>query len=239
MSPRRPVILLLVLGGTLLLTNPVWLFPNEGDTKYTYERSTIRVENGTLTYSGAGIPDFTEENSLTSVGCQPNDDEQPRACAFDHHLVTHDPITVPGRPGGVIAPEFVRLDGSYYRRIRRINRSGRTDTGIHDVERVTPQTVLTESAVNLSSQTNTDTDRLPLRVAITGDTVRSFEDLDEAQLGRIYQSNGSYYTVIVTDEKSIDHGLTFLRYELPRYLLMGVGGLFLGGALLGYLRERI
>ena len=205
----------------------------------TRDRSTILVEDGPLTYSGVHGPGFAEENSLTAVGCQPNDDEQPRACAFDHHLVRHDPITVPGRPRGTIAPEFVRIDGSYYRRIHRINRSGGTDTGIHAVEHVTPQMILSESTVTLSGQTSTDSDRLPLRVAITGDTVRSFEDLDEAQLGRIYRSNGSYYTVVVSDERFIDHGLTLLRYELPRYLQMGLGVLLLAGALFDNGRPHI
>jgi hypothetical protein len=239
MLPRKAVTLLLVIGGTLLLTNPVWLFPHVGETQYTYERSTVTVENGTFTYAGATVPEFAEENSLTAVGCQPNDDEQPRACAFDHHLVSHDPITVPWRPSGVIAPEFVRVDGSYYRRIHSRHGSGGTDTVVHDVERVPPRTILSESAIDLSGQTSTDSDRLPLRIGISGDTVRSFEDLEETQLGRIYRSNRSYYTVVVTDERAIDHGVVLLRYELPRYLLVGVGVLLLTGALLSYLRGRL
>lgn len=238
MSPQRRTFVLLVVGGLLLVTNPLWLLPHEGETEYTYERSEILVENGTLTYDGAGVLGFSEENSLNPVGCQRYDDEQPRACAFDHHLVSHEPVTVPGRPWGVLDPEFVRLDDGYYRRIHRITGSGENRTGTHDVERVTPETVLAESAVNLSGGSGAGSDDLPLavQIAVTGETRTSFEDLDEDQLGTVYRYDGSYYTVVGTDDRSVDRGLTYLRYELPRYLLASVGVLLLVGALFVYSR---
>lgn len=239
MSPRS-LALLLIISGIVLVTNPVWLVPHEGDTEYTYERSEIRIENGVLTYSGKNGVGSAEENSLNPVGCQAYDDEQPRACAFDHHLASHDPVTAPAGSLGVIDPEFVRLDGGYYRRIHRLNRTGENRTLIHDVDRVTPQTVLAESAVNLSGHTGGVSDRLPLavQIAITGDTTTSFTDLDEARLGDIYRYNGSYYTVVVTGERVIDHGLAALRYELPRYLLASVGVVVFGGGLFISMRER-
>lgn len=229
MSPQRLAILL-VIGGLMLATNPAWLFPHEGDTRYTYRRSEIRVENGTFEYAGEEIHGFAEQNSLNPVGCQPNDDEHPRACAFDHHLLTHESVTVPGQPSS-LEPDFVRLNGTYYRRLHHINGSDGTYTGTYDVKRVTPETILTESALELSRQSGSVSDALLLRVAATGDSVTTFEDLDEEELGTVYRINGSYYTVVGTNERIIDHGLTFLRYELPRYLLVGVGVLLVVGAL--------
>lgn len=238
MSPQKRTILL-AIGGLVLLTNPLWLFPHEGTAQYTYERSDIAVENGTFEYDGEDLPGFAEENSLNPVGCQPHDDDQPRACAFDLHLVTRDPVTVPGRPEGVFGAEFVRLDGTYYRRIHRVTGSGGNYSGTHDVEPVTPQTILAESAVNISGHASPVSDdlRLEFRIAVTGDSVTSFEDLDENDLGNVYRQNESYYTVVATNQRFIDHGLTFLRYELSRFLLMGIGFVLFIGALFVRTRE--
>lgn len=140
----------------------------------------------------------------------------------------------------MIDPGFVRLDDSYYRRIHQLNGSGPNRTLIHDVERVTPQTVLAERAVNLSGHPGVVSDDLPVadQIAITGDTRMSFEDLDEDRLGDIYLVNGSYYTVVVTDERVIDHGLAALRYKVPRYLLVSIGVVLIGWGLFISMRER-
>lgn len=231
MSPHRPVRILLVIGGLALLLNPVWLVPHEGQTQYTYERSEILVENGTFAYDGKAILGFAEVNSLNPVGCQSNDDEQPRACAFDSSLVDSGPVTVPNDYRGEIQPEFVRLGDAYYRRVHITNESSEDRVVRHDVERVTPQTVLSDSALNISDPSRFADLGLEPRIAATGETVTSFESLDEEDLGRIYRLNRSYYTVVGTDEKVIDHGLGLLQYELPRYLLMGVGLVLLVGVL--------
>lgn len=230
MLSQTPKILLLVIVGVLLLTNPLWLFPNEGATKYTYERAEITVENGIFAYHGADIPDFAEENSLSRVGCQHVDD-QARACAFDQHLGNHGPITVAWEGQGTTRPEFIRLADAYYRRIHRLNRS--SETVAYDVERVSPRTVLAEAATNISGVSTSPSADLPLafRIAVTGETVTSFEEPDRTELGRVYQLNGSYYTVVRTDESHIVHGPDVLRYETPRSILVIVGGLLLLGAL--------
>lgn len=229
MSARRPALVFFAIG-VLLLTNPLWLFPHEGDIRYTYERSEIVVENGTLTYDGKGVVEFAEENSLDPIECQSYDDEQPRACSFDSHLATRGAATVPDDFRGRIEPEFVRIDEAYYRRVHSQNESA--DTGVtHDVERVTARTVLAESATNISGLSNAFAADLELRVAVSGDTVTSFEDLSGDELGNIYRRDGSFYTVVGTDEKTIDHGLPFHPFELSRYALMVVGLVFIVGVL--------
>lgn len=237
MSPRRLALLLVAIGGVLLVANSLWLFPNEGDTRYTYERSEVRIADGTLQYDGADLPGFAEENSLNPVGCQVRDDEQPRACAFDRHLVTHGPVTVPRQSPSVIQPDFVSLDGTLYRRTHRSDGPAENATVTHDVERVSPEVVLEESARPLSMSSPLS-DTLPYRVAISGDTVTSTVDLDETDLGDVYRLDESYYTVVATDREHVDHGLTWLRYERSRYLLSGVGTVLVVGAIVVYRRNR-
>ena len=228
MSPRRPTVALLVVASLLLITNSLWLFPHEGETRYTYERSEVTVENGTLAYHGRGATGFGT-NNLNPVGCQPGDGQGGRVCAFDRHLVDHPPVTVPREQLGSARPEFVRIDGAYYRRIHRANFSSDPPTVTHDVERVEPRTVLAESALNLSGSTESPPDDSPLelRVAVSGDTTTSYELLGPDELGDVYRLNGSYYTVVRTDEVLVDHGLDPLRYESSRLPLAVVGLLLL------------
>lgn len=223
MSPRRTIALLVVLVGVLLLTNPIWLFPHEGDRRYTYERSAIEIEHGSLEYAGADVSGFWERNALTPIACQFHEDEQPRACAFDYHLVDHGPITA-GNLLPHVEPDFARLRGDYYRRI--VNQSVTDENlNIHDVEQVSPRTVLAESAVNVTGISTSEDIVVPLEweIAITGETRSTFEELEEDELGRIFLKNGSYYTVVGTDEVTVDHGLMYLRYEVPRLMLMILG----------------
>lgn len=234
MFPPRPTTFLLVVAGLLLATNFLWLFPHEGETRYTYERSAVGVENGTLTYDHRNALGFDEENNLDAVGCEPDDGEGERACSFDHYLVDEGPVTIPaGQRLGHVRPEFVQLDGEYYRRIHRANESSDPPTVAHDVERVTPWTVLAESAVNVSNDSRPAPEytSIQTRVAVTGDTVTSYERLDEDELGTIYRQDGSYYTVVVADETPVSRGLDPLRYEMPRALLAIIGGLVVVGAL--------
>lgn len=234
MVSRNTITALLVVGGLLLVTNPLWLYPNAGEARYTYERSEITVENGALTYDGMDTRGFGKRNDLNPVGCQHYDTDGGRACAFDRHLVDHPPVTVPREQiVAEIRPDFVRIDGAYY---RRIHRPSETDTGrtvTHDVERVAPETVLSESAMNVSgiSEASVDDLRVTYRVAVTGDTETAFERPDNDDLGNVYLQNGTYYTVVATDQTTFDDGPDFLRYEPPRQILMLLGGLLVVGAI--------
>lgn len=149
MGSRRTQAALLAVAGLLLVTNPLWLFPNAGEVEYTYERSEITVENGTITYDGIDDIEFREWNDLRPVGCQWYDSDGERACAFDEYLANNPPVTVSRQmTWGRITPDFVLIDGDYYRRIHRPNDSNVT----HDVEAVSPETVLEESADNVTDR---------------------------------------------------------------------------------------
>jgi len=240
MSPRSStLVLLLLVVGLLLLANPLWLFPHEGETRYTYERVDLRVENGTITYHGESILGFAEENSLTAVGCQPRDDDQLRACAFDHYLASQAPVTVATAPAGVSRPEFVELDGQYYRRIHRPSGGDGSGSTTYDVEHVAPRRVLAESATDIPGESVSGSDYLPLefQIAVSGDTERSFVDLAEDDLGTIFVRNDEYYTVVATGDRVFDGGPDLLRYDLPRYLLSLVGLAVVAGAVVVLSRE--
>ena len=236
----QPVLLVGV--GLLLLANPFWLVPHEGDPLYTYERSEVVVENGTFAYHGKEVGPFDNENDLTPVACIDHDTNHLRACALDAHLVTDGPITVPRTVAGETDLHFVRVEDAYYRRIRRVDDSDDPATVTLDVERVPPRTVLAESAVNLSDVSRVPPDAgVRMRVLVTGEPETSFTDLSDHALGTVYRRNGSYYVVVRTGATVVDHGplLHPLRYEVPRYGLVGIGAvLLLGGALLYSPRTR-
>lgn len=222
MVSRRAQAALLVVVGLLLVTNSIWLFPNAGQTEYTYERSEITVENGTITYDGVDNHRFYRRNELPDVGCQWTDREGERACAFDEYLSENPPVTVSKHMSlGRITPDFVEVDGDYYRRIHRPNDSNVT----HDVTRVPPRSVLTASAADVSGHSVPDRGTVPLEyyIAVSGETVTSFEALERDDLGRIYLQNGTFYTVVGTD-RSINHpGPAFQQYQALRYVLAFVG----------------
>lgn len=227
MVDRRATVALLAVVGLLLLTNSLWLYPGTGEAEYTYERSALEIENGTITYA-LDEPGFTRWNDLEPVGCQRTDATTERACAFDLYLVDEGPVTVPGEQTiSAIRPDFVHLEGEYYRRIHRQNLSASADARTHDVERVEPGTVLEESAMNASRMAGPDPERgdvqLDTYVATTGETVTTTEALDGDRIGTVYRHDGAYYTVLVTDRTVDTRGPDVLHDDPSRHLLLLAG----------------
>lgn len=205
-SDRRLAALLAVLG-LLALTNHWWLFPHEGDRRYTYEREPIAVENGTLTYDYR-TGEFHRENDLVEVGCEVlGDDTGSRACAFDAYLAEHGPVRTTAHGVRETRPRFVRLDDGYYHRITERNGSKRT----YDVEPVALRDLLAAVAFDVSGITRDDVRGenfgVGLRVAVTGDPRTTFEDLDDDDLGAVYLDDGAYYTVVRSGETRVDRPL--------------------------------
>lgn len=91
-----------IIGGLLLLTNPIWLIPHANEYQYTYKRVPIGVENGTLTYDLSRCESSyckevdSRNNDLNLSDCQPRDTEYgdtiKRDCLFDEYLVDHGPL---------------------------------------------------------------------------------------------------------------------------------------------------
>lgn len=122
------------------------------------------------------------------------------------------------------------MNGAYYRRVQQIFEDDANQT-VFEFEPVTPRTVLAASARNLSGGGTSEGLRLEVRIALTGDTVTTFEELEEDGLGNIYRLDASYYTVVKTDRTVVDHGLDILRYEVPRYAMAAIGGVLVAGVL--------
>lgn len=226
MPSERATVAVVAIVGLVLVTNPLWLFPNAGESTYTYERSEVTVENGTLTYDGLDHPEFHHPNDLQAVGCQDHDLGSERACAFDQHLVDNPPVTVTRRLRvGYSQPDFVELEGDYYRRVHRRNGSNVT----HDVTSVPPRSVLREAATDVSDYPDPERDEVPVEyyVAVTGETVTAQERLDREDLGKLYRQNGTYYTVVATDTGSHQPLPGFTRYEQLRIGLGAIGVLLL------------
>lgn len=238
MSRQRLKSILLAFAGLLLITNSLWLVPNEGAVLHTYERSEVIAEDGTLAYHGQDVLRFGDENDLTPIDCVDFETNHIRSCALDYHLLNHSPITVPSSVAGETDAEFVRIEDGYYRRIVQHNDSTDPPSITLDVEPVSPQTILRESAVDISDIQEVDPDHgVRLRVLLTGETETSFTRLSDHDLGSIYERNGSYYVVVKTGERVIDHGplLHGLQYDGPRYVLATFGVVLLIGA---YLHNR-
>lgn len=226
LSARRRTVLL-VLVGLSLVANPAWLYPHDDEALYTYERREIGVEDGNLTYHGLDGTLFVGKYSdLNALGCQLGDTDA-RACAFDEHLATHGPMSVSKQAARSRVPEFAHLDDGYYRRVRSRNES----TVTYDVERVAPREFLEAVAVDLTELRADDLPGdLPLeyRLAVTGGTTRSFEDTEDDELGRVFRHDGSYYTVVVTDQEIRDP--PFPLTGVTRRFLQLIGVLAIIGA---------
>lgn len=199
-------IILFVIVGLLFVSNSIWLVPHEGDVQYTYERAQIDVENGILTYDGKDIN--PAENDLIAIGCQFQDrgESDDRACGFDAYLSSHGPVSVPNHGlNSHSGSEFIRLGDAYYQQVRDENSS----TVTYDVNRVSPQTLLSRVRARNISDAPRELEEFSLhyRIAVTGDTTTSFEKLEDDDLGRLYHQNGVYYTVVLTDETVHDIAL--------------------------------
>lgn len=209
MSDIRRVSALLVVVALLAATNSLWLFPDEGELAYTYERTEIEVEDGTLSYAEEPPREFDQQNDMSDVGCTPGLPHGSRACAFDKHIVENGPVTVSGGYGGHIAddPPFVYLNGSYYHRVSHVNETtpGRT----YDVEPISPEDLLSEMATNVSSidPDAVEVSSTPIQIVVTGDEVTTTRNFADRQLGEVYDRDGSYYAVVLTDRNRIDRPL--------------------------------
>lgn len=220
MRPSRPVrALLLAVLGVALVTNVLWLFPAEGETEYTYARSEITVTNGTFDYRNAHDGPGEEWNDLVPVACDAYDAD--RTCAFDAYLAANGPVTLDGDTSFGSRTAFVRIDDTYYHRTVEDTENGT----VYDVERVEPRSLLAEVATNLSGAAPGEADDLPLqpRVAVTGEPESTAAFPERDQVGEVYRVDGTYYTVVIVEEGTVDWPLFAEWLRVP----LAVLGLFL------------
>lgn len=234
----RPRVALLVLLGVLALTNHWWLFPHEGDHRYTYERVPVTVEEGVLDYDHR-TGEFHRKNDLVAVGCErQGDDGGGRACAFDAYLVDHGPVRNVSRGVDEGGPSFVHLADGYYHRVSERETGTADPARVYDVEPVAPRDLLAEVALNVSASSGADLGDYPTRyrVAATGEAETTFEELADDELGRVYRLEGRHYTVVLTAETRLDRPLLTPQSRN----LLAVAGLFslLAASLLAFDARR-
>lgn len=208
MPTRIPLVAVLVLVvGLLLILNGQWLFPNEGDQLYQYERTAVTIENETLTYeSPMRRP---QPGALHAVDCQ-NIDRFDRSCGLDRYLVANGNLTIAAgdsRQFRAADQQYTRIDGTYYRRTVVTNETHAT----YGLERVAARE-LRASLANEVPVLDDDSDvpsfsPVGFEATLTGEPVVSTDPPGTLRLGRVYVQNGSYYTVVQTDEMERDRPL--------------------------------
>lgn len=207
MTFRPRVAVLLFVLGIAALTNPLWLFPAEGEDRYTYERSEITIDNGTLVYEGRLHNEIgATVGYLNDIDCQGTDGFS-RGCALDYSVTKTGPVTVPesweGRDRPVV--EYAQFNGTYYHRLRIENATGLT----FDVEQVSPEDVREELAVNVSrSEPDLSQSTHPGYVtAVTGEPVTSVEPpiIEGGFTGSVYQDGDTFFTIAITNETTVNY----------------------------------
>lgn len=228
LSRRRALVIAVV--GVALVTNGAWLFPSEGEPRYTYERSAVTVENERITYEGREA--FRQYNGLSAVGCQAVDTDG-RVCAFEAYLAEHGPVNVSKRGFNHLRDdraEFVELDGGYYHRVRRSVDDG---TLAYDAEAVEPSTLLAE--ISREVTTSGEGAFLGTRVAASGAETSPAGPESVRGVGSVYEVDGTYYAVVVAERSPVDR----VPVPIPRLPLAGVGIAALAWLGVGFGRERI
>lgn len=200
---RRCAALALLVVGLVTIPNGAWLFPHERETRYTYERTQLVVENGTLTPRTEPLDEYAEFHHLRGVDCDRA--LEPRDCILDRYLLSEGPLTVDGKADRVDEPRYTRIGDDYYRRVVAVNGSRTT----LDVRAVGPEAVRAELAIRARPvQPSAVRESTPVyRAVATGEPATSFVAPHEASLGRVYVQKGSHYTAIVTAESELDRPL--------------------------------
>jgi hypothetical protein len=203
MERRQYAAVALLVVGLVAIPNGMWLFPHEGETRYTYERTPLVVENGTLAPRAEPLPAYTERHHLREVDCDRG--LSPRDCVLDRHLLSEGPVTVTGDADRVDEPRYTRIEGDYYRRVVTTNASRTTlDVRAVDAEQVREDLAVRARPVDASAVRDSPPG---YRAVATGDPARSFVPPHEAALGRVYVQNGTHYTPIVARERQLDRPL--------------------------------
>ena len=211
MAPSTRRLLLVFLVSLALFANPLWLFPNEGQTRYTYERSELVPQGDDIEYEPPVDPtQGSLYNDLARVGCESgyggvrvDRDLTERTCAFEQSVADDGPVTVDGDDGHGIRIGYVELDDGYYHRTLDEGDGSLTLT----LEPVSAEHVL----ANVSSDgvTGADPDRIQrsqvaARAVATGEPVRSLQSPNDVAVGLVYRYDGAYYAAFVTDSDPVE-----------------------------------
>jgi hypothetical protein len=227
---RRWVLLLLV--GVALFANPVWLLPQEGEPRYTYERVRLAPADDEIVYQ-RDVEWIVggHHNDLRAVGCEGfvESTGSGRLCAFEQSLADDGPVEVRDVYATRGArPRYVQLWDGYYERVARETNGSVT----LDVRPVSAEVVLENVSTDFTGVGADALKEYPAtRALATGEPVVSRQPPDSVRAGAVFRYEGAYYTVVLADRGVVDRPI--LSSGVRAFLqLVGVLLSFLGAILL-------
>lgn len=211
MAPSTSRLLLVGLVSLALATNAWWLFPDAGDTQYTYERSELVPQGDDVEYRPVVEPSESGyRNHLDGVGCESvfgDDQTDPeltgRTCAFEQSIADDGPVTVEGDHRDGIDVGYVELDDGYYHRTSETNGSSVTLT----LEPLSAEQVLANVSGGDLSAAEADRvqrSRVAVRAVVSGDPVESGRSPNEVAVGQVYTVDNRYYAAFVVDSGGVE-----------------------------------
>lgn len=237
-SRRRDAALLVL--ALVLLVIPFWIgqFDLDAD-RYTYERTEVGVENGTIEYVEPTTVPVAHLGISDDLGCESNNaPDEGRLCAFEHDLAESNRSIVTGytsSSGGVSLSwnrryRYLQFPDGVYEQLTRTSNSTESPSELNgewypmylDIREVDPETALRKLSMDASRWSVPDVVR---RAAETGEASTRGEANVPSDPIRL--DDGTYYRVHesdVSDPPTRDRVI----YLLGRYLapLLGIGAMY-------------
>ena len=232
LSPRRRD-LVLALVGLALVTAPFWIGQFDlDDPRYTYERTAVTTDNGTIEYANAGDSAAVSGPISEDIGCLRGFDlGEIRYCTIEGSIATNETtVTIAytsdsepdslHRTMGSGSYRYLAVNGGIYVQTVRVDRSaGGNESAARypvylDLERADPEAALEDVSIERSSA---DVSPTVARAAETGsETTRSEIEVPQQP---IRLEDGSYYRVYLeetTEPTSTETLLSLLaRFVAP------------------------
>lgn len=240
---RRRGATLLVLA-LILLTAPFWIgqFDLDAD-RYTYERTEVGVEDGTISYVGPTTGPEPHLPISDDLGCEargPNAVE--RICSFEHHLATSNATirfgwsttTIDMEPARGREHRYLLFPDGVYEQLERTANSTESASDLHgefypmylEIEAVDPHVALHDVSVDAS---RSNVPNVVRRAAESGEaSTRGGVDVPQDP---IRVDGGTYYRVYESDV-SDPPPLETAAYLFARFLapVLGLGPLVTVGS---------
>lgn len=205
---RLSVVLVLSLA---LLSNTFWLFPADGATRYTYERSELVPKGDDIEYRPPVDPtEGSFYNDLAGVGCESvfgrattDRDLTARTCAFEQSVADDGPVTIDRNERVGLRIGYVELDGGYYHRTV----TARNDSVTLGLEPLSAGAVLenvSTDGLGGAELERIERSRVAARAVVSGVPVTSQRAPRDVAVGQVYVDDGAYYAVFVTDSAVVD-----------------------------------
>ena len=212
MAPSIRRLLLVLVVSLALLANPLWLFPDEDEMRYTYERSELVPQDDDIAYDPpVQVAERGYYNQLQGVGCEAIYDDPivdrdltSRACALEQTLadggsVTADAFDRPARS----EVAYLEIDDGYYRRTT-VEDGSPVEL---DVRRVSTETVVANVTarppLEETNAANVGPEDVAVRAVGLAEPIESSRYPSEVDIGQVFRFEWNYYAVFVADSEVV------------------------------------